>query len=141
MILKEGVVNSETIRSLSAKGEIDIDEDIPSHIKQINLGGLTESQKRSTLKLLCEKQNPSSRNDDDIGIVPDLKLNINLTDDTPAQKNYGAVPRPLYPEVKAYIEDLLNKNFICKSTSQTALQLCVLEKMTSHFVYVLMFVL
>ena len=115
--LKEDVVNSETIRSVSAKGEIDIDEDIPSHVKQINLDGLTESQKRSALKLLCEEQNSFSRNDDDIGIVPDLKLNINLTDNIPVQKNYVAVPRPLYPEVKAYIEDLLNKNFICKSTS------------------------
>ena len=97
--LKEDVVHSETIRSVSAKGEIDIDEDIPSHVKQINLDGLTESQKRSALKLLCEEQNSFSRNDDDIGIVPDLKLNINLTDNIPVQKNYVAVPRPLYPEV------------------------------------------
>ena len=44
-------------------------------------------------------------------------MNINLTDNIPVQKNYVAVPRPLYPEVKAYIEDLLNKNFIRKSTS------------------------
>ena len=114
--LKEDVVNSEPIRSVSTKGEIDIDEEIPSHVKQINLDGLTESQKRSALKLLCEEQNSFLRNDDDIGIVPDLKLNINLTDNIPVQKNV-AVPRPLYPEVRAYIEDLLNKNFICKSTS------------------------
>ena len=32
--LKEVVVNSEPIRSVSAKGEIDIDEDIPSHVKE-----------------------------------------------------------------------------------------------------------
>ena len=115
--LKEVVVNSETIRSVSAKGEIDIDEEISSHVKQIILDGLTESQKRSAFKLLCEEQNSFSRNDDDMGIVPDLKLNINLKDNIPVQKNYVAVPRPLYPEVKAYIEDLLNKNFICKSTS------------------------
>jgi hypothetical protein len=40
-----------------------------------------------------------------------------LNDETPVQKNYTAVPRPLYPEVKSYVEDLLNKNFIRKSTS------------------------
>ena len=126
--LKEDV-NSEPIRSVSAKGEIDMDEDIPTHVKQINLDGRTESQKRSTLKLLCEEQNPFSRNDDDIGIVPDLKLNINMTDNIPVQKNYDAVPRPLYPEVKAYIEDLLNKNFICKSTSPyTSPVACVRKK-------------
>ena len=33
------------------------------------------------------------------------------------QKKYVAVPRLLYPEVKAYIEGLLNKKFICKSDS------------------------
>ena len=139
--LKEDAVHSETIRSVSAKGEIDIDEDIPSHVKQINLDGLTESQKRSALKLLCEEQNSFSRNDDDIGIVPDLKLNINLTDNIPVQKNYVAVPRPLYPEVKAYIEDLLNKNFICKSTSPYSSPVVCVRKRTNHFAYALIFVL
>ena len=33
------------------------------------------------------------------------------------QKNYVAVPRPLYPEVKSYIKDLLYRNFIHKSAS------------------------
>ena len=32
------------------------------------------------------------------------------------QKNYVAVPKPLYPEVKAYIEDLLNRHFILQFT-------------------------
>ena len=117
MKLKDKTVNSVPILTESAKGDIDVNEDIPSQVKQINLDGLTEIQERSALKLLCEEQNSFSRNDDDIGIVPDLQLNINLTDNIPVQKNYVAVPRPLYPEVKAYIEDLLNKNFIRKSTS------------------------
>ena len=69
------------------------------------------------MHLFCEEQNAFSENDDDIGKVPNLKLSIKLTDNIPVQKNYVAVPRPLYPEVKAYIEDLLNKNFICKSDS------------------------
>ena len=50
-------------------------------------------------------------------MIQDLKLEINLEDKTPVQKNYIAVPRPLYPEVKSYIEDLLNRNFIKKSKS------------------------
>ena len=48
--LKENSVSSEPNRNVSVKGEIVVDEDIPSHIKQINLDGLTESQKRSALK-------------------------------------------------------------------------------------------
>ena len=114
---KESVVHREPIRNENVKSEVSLDEDIPNHIKQINLDGLTDIQKQSALKLLCEEQSAFSKNDDDIGKVPNLKLNITLTDNIPVQKNYVAVPRPLYPEVKAYIEDLLNKNFICKSDS------------------------
>ena len=84
--LKDNTAKSEPILSESAKGDIDVNEDIPSHVKQIKLDGLTESQKRSTLKLLCKEQNSFSRNDDDIGIVPDLQLNSNLTDNIPMQK-------------------------------------------------------
>ena len=115
--LKESVVHREPIRNENVKSEVSLDEDIPNNIKQINLDGLTDIQKQSVLKLLCEEQSAFSKNDDDIGKVPNLKLNITLTDNIPVQKNYVAVPRPLYTEVKAYIEDLLNKNFICKSDS------------------------
>ena len=38
-------------------------------------------------------------------------MNINLVDNQPVQKNYLSKSRPLYPEVKSYIEDLLNGNF------------------------------
>ena len=33
------------------------------------------------------------------------------------QKNYISVPKPLYPELKHYIEDLLNRGFIQRSKS------------------------
>ena len=40
-----------------------------------------------------------------------------------------AVPKPLYPEVKAYIEDLLNRDFIRKSSSSySSLVVCVRKK-------------
>ena len=41
------------------------------------------------------------------GNAEGLQMNINLTYPTPVQKNNTAVPRPLYPEVKQYVEDLL----------------------------------
>ena len=56
-------------------------------------------------------------------------MNIQLNDTTPVQKNYVAIPRPLYPEVKAYIEDLLNRNFIRKSkSSYSSPVVCVRKK-------------
>ena len=102
---------------------------IPEHIRQIDLSNLSTAQKQSALKLLSEESESFSKNDDDIGSVPDLKLGINLTDKTPVQKNYVAVPRPLYPVVKAYIEDLLNRNFIRKSNSSySSPVVCVRKK-------------
>ena len=67
--------------------------------------------------MLIEEQDRFAKDDYDIGTIRDLKLEINLEDKIPVQKNYVAVPRPLYPEVKSYIEDLLNRNFIWKSKS------------------------
>lgn len=93
------------------------DTSIPDHIKNIDLGGLTPKQKLVALKMLTEEADTFSRNEDDIGYIEDLKATINLNDKTPVQKNYTAVPKPLYPEVKSYVEDLLNRNFIRKSTS------------------------
>ena len=57
------------------------------------------------------------RDDSDVSCIRDLELNLDLEDQTPVQKNYMAVPKPLYPEIKAYIEDLLNRDFIRKSSS------------------------
>lgn len=50
-----------------------------------------------------------------IGCIPDLEVEKNLKDHQPVQKKYTSVPRLLYPEVKQYIEDVLNHNFITES--------------------------
>ena len=87
--------------------------------------------------MLIDKQDSFAKNNDDIGMIPDLKLEINLENKTPVQKNYVAVPRPLYPEVKRYIEDLLNRGFIHKSKSlYSSLVVCVRKKDQSLPLYV-----
>ncbi len=40
-----------------------------------------------------------------------------MKDQTPVQKTYNSIPRPLYPEVKQHIEDLLNRGWVTKSKS------------------------
>ena len=67
--------------------------------------------------MLREECESFSSNEDDIGCIPDLEMDINLKDNQPVQKKYTSIPRPLYPEVKQYIEDLLNQNFITESKS------------------------
>ena len=44
-------------------------------------------------------------------------MDIKLHDNTPVQLNYHSVPKPLYAELKAHIEDLLNRGWIVNSTS------------------------
>lgn len=36
-------------------------------------------------------------------------MDIELSDRSPVQRNYVSIPRPLYQEVKSYIEDLMKK--------------------------------
>ena len=56
-------------------------------------------------------------------------MNLRLSDPTPVQKTCTSVPRPLYAEVKHYIEDLLNRGWITKSQSSYASPVvCVRKK-------------
>ena len=53
---------------------------------------------------------------DDIGNVTEGKMKIQLKNQTPVQKTYYFMLKPLHLEVKHYIEHLLNKGWITKST-------------------------
>ena len=86
-------------------------------IRNIDLSGLRLEQRNSAREMLLEESESFSCDDDDIGYIPNLRLNINLSDSRPVQKNYTSIPRPLYQEVKHHIEDLLNKQFMAKSRS------------------------
>ena len=44
-------------------------------------------------------------------------MDINLTDSVPVQKRYNSIPQLLHAEVKQYVEDLLNRDWIPKSRS------------------------
>ena len=102
---------------------------IPDHLRDISLEGLTPHQKEDALKLLIEQQDAFARDNSDVGSVPDLQLKINVKDASPVQKNYVAVSRPVYPEVKSYIENLLNHQFIRKSSSlYSSPVICVRKK-------------
>lgn len=67
--------------------------------------------------MLREECHAFWKDDNNVGCVPDLQLDIELLDKTPVRRTYSSVPPPLYNEVKDYIVDLLNKGWIQKSTS------------------------
>ena len=79
--------------------------------------------------MLCKEADAFAKDNEDIGCIEGLQMNSHLTDNQPIQKNYLSIPQPLYPEVKSYIEDLLNRNFICKSKSSfSSSVVCVRKK-------------
>ena len=80
-----------------------------SWLPDVDLSGLTAEQKEQARQLLLEEADAFAMSDDDVGCISELEMDIKMTSDQPVQKNYLSIPRPLYPEVKGYIEDLLNR--------------------------------
>lgn len=65
----------------------------------------------------------------DIGCIPSLQMELTVKDDTPTQKSYASIPKPLDKEVKEYIQELLVKGWIVKSRSPYAAPvICVRKK-------------
>ena len=86
-------------------------------IDDLDLTGLTTEQRIKIQTILEEEKESFSKSDDDIGCIEELALKLNMKDHTPVQKTYNSIPRPLYPEVKQHIEDLLNRGWITMSKS------------------------
>ena len=86
-------------------------------VNQIDPSHLDEVQRQKARKLLLEEADSFSRDDDDIRCAKDLVLDLRLKDDTPVQRNYASFPKPLYSEVKSYLQNLLNCGFIKPSQS------------------------
>ena len=88
--------------------------------KPVVLGNLPEEQRQLAIAMLREEAESFAQDDDDVGCLNGLQMKLTLSDPTPVQKTYTSVPRPLYTEVKHYIEDLLNRGWITKSHSSYA---------------------
>ena len=83
----------------------------------VDISHLSETQQEIVKEMLREESGAFARDDNDIGCITSLKMSITLNDNTPIQKSYASIPKPLYREVKEYIEDLLAKGWIVKSKS------------------------
>ena len=93
------------------------EEQSRSYIPDIDTEDLTEEQRLIVRKMLVEEAESFSKTDDDVGRAEELQVDINLTDSVPVQRKYTTIPRPLYPEIKQYVEDLLNRGWIQESKS------------------------
>ena len=95
----------------------------------VDLSQLEENEQLIVREMLRQEADAFARTDDDVGCVENLELEIQLKDNEPVQKNYISIPKPLYGEVKEYLEDLINRNWICKSRSAySSPMVCVRKK-------------
>ncbi|RXN13810.1 Retrovirus-related Pol poly from transposon [Labeo rohita] len=107
----------------------DSNSDSPLWDPPVSLDHLEEEQQEAARKMLHEESNAFARDGNDLGCIPNLQMVINLNDDIPVQRAYTSIPKPLFKEVKEYIQDLLVKGWIVKSKSAySAPVVCVRKK-------------
>ena len=115
MVLNQGPLDWES--SVLTKNIKNVQEHQQNLINSINLSGLQTQERVQASQLLTEFSDVFSTDENDIGNVKDFQMKLNLKDDVPVQASYNAIPRNLYKELKHYIEDLLNRNWIRDSES------------------------
>ena len=76
---------------------------------------LNLEQRREVQQLITREADVFSVVDSDIGNITSTQMEIKKQDKTPVQLNYHSVPKPLYAELKAHIENLYNKGRIINS--------------------------
>lgn len=94
----------------------------------VDLSHLSPDQQKSVEKVLGEECQAFSHDSGDIGCIPALKMEIRLKDNTPVQRGYTSIPKPLYREVKEYIQELLVKGWVVKSQSPYAAPVICVRK-------------
>ena len=102
--IKQNFQHKETTDQAKVNNNLTLTEKQLSIISNIDLAGLTHSQKEQVRQLLREEISVFSVNDHDIGCVKTPQMKINLKDQVPVQENCNSIPKQLYSEMKYYIE-------------------------------------
>ena len=97
-------------------------------LEEIDLLHLSTEQHQKAVDLITEISDVFCQDSDDIGDVQNYKMKIRLKDQTPIQKSYYSMPKLLHQEVEYYVEDLLNKGWITKSSSNYLSQVVAVRK-------------
>ena len=95
----------------------------------IDVSHLKKSQQKKVKAMLLRMSDAFAKDSKDIGEIKDLKMKINLKDDIPVKRAYTSIPKPLYKEVKEYVEDLIASGWVQKSySSYSSPMVCVRKK-------------
>ena len=78
--------------------------------------------------MLTEFSDVFPADENDIGNLKDFEMKLNLKDNVIVWASHNAIPRNLYKQLKRYMEDLLNKNWIRDSESPYSSPVVVARK-------------
>ena len=95
--------------------------------EKVDLSSLSSEQQKVARAMLREETSTFAL-DGEIGDMKTLQMDINLTDTSPVQKRYNAIPGHLNTEIKHYVEDLLNRKIIIKSSSNYSCPVVAVRK-------------
>lgn len=87
----------------------------------VDLSHLSEDQQAVVRQMLHKESASFARDGNDVGCIPSLQMSINI----PGQHSYSSIPKPLFKEVKDYIQDILAKGWIVKKSSYSFLDHCI----------------
>ncbi len=122
-------LTTASVRHVLAKSSIENTPTDEQWDPPVDLTHLNEHQKQVVSQMLREESQSFSRSDDDIGCVESLQMNISLKDNEPVARTYLSVPKPLYQEMKNYLQDLIAQGWVEKSTSSySSPVVCVRKK-------------
>ena len=86
-------------------------------LEEIDLSHLSTEQHQKAVDLITEMSDEFCQDSEDIGDAQNCKMKIRLKDETPVQKSYYSMAKLLHQDVKNYVEELLNKRWIAKLSS------------------------
>ena len=93
------------------------EKDVDKILEEIGLSHLSTEQHQKAVDLITEMSDVFCQDSEDIGDVQNCKMKIRLKDETPVQKSYYSMAKLLHQDVKNYVEELLNKRWITKLSS------------------------
>ena len=124
--VKKVTQNNSMEKNLKEEG-CEVDEEWL--FEKVDLKHLSDDECNKVKDMLKKHVGVFSRDKHDIGEIKDLKMKINLHDYEPVKRSYTSLPKPLYQEVKQYVEDLLAQGWVQKSSSSYSSPLvCVRKK-------------
>ena len=113
----ETEVKENDMKSESKDLKPEDDGDGEKKEKTWDLSHLQGKQREMMEKVLKEAEGVFSKDDADIGDVPEFQMPIHLEDNIPVTEAYRRIPPHLYQEVRNYIEDLRNNGWVRESFS------------------------